>query len=49
MRWGIEGTVVAHGVVLPHIRRLLRERFALIKTLAEGDAWRRYTHDGAAA
>ena len=43
MRWGVAGTTVAHGVVLPHIRRLLRERFAPIKILSEGDEWRSYT------
>ena len=40
--WGIAGRVAARSVVIPHIRQLMRERFQLIKDLAEGDGWRRY-------
>jgi len=42
MRWGAAGLLIARGVVMPHIRKLLRERFVLIKGLAEGEGWRRY-------
>ena len=49
MKWGAAGTMLAHGVVLPHIRKLLRERFALIKRLAEGEEWRRYVEPEEAA
>ncbi len=49
MKWGGAGMMVGRGVVLPHIRKLLRERFALIKRLAEGEEWRRYVHPGEAA
>ena len=48
MRWGAAGVLVSRAMVLPHIRKLLRERFALIKRLAEGDGWRRYIDSGAA-
>ena len=47
LKWGTAGTLIGRGVVLPHIRRLIRERFALIKRLAEGEEWRRYV-DGSA-
>jgi ligand-binding SRPBCC domain-containing protein len=33
-------------VLLPHLRRLLVERNAAIKTAAEGDGWRRYLEPG---
>lgn len=42
MRWGIAGLLAGRGLVLPHVRRLMRERFALIKRLAEGEEWRGY-------
>jgi len=42
MRWGAAGLMVGRGVVLPHIRKLMRERFALIKRLAESEEWRGY-------
>lgn len=42
MMWGAAGLMVGRALVLPHIRTLMRERFALIKRLAEGEAWRRY-------
>ena len=37
---GWAGALVARLIVLPHIRRLLRRRFALIRSLAEGEGWR---------
>jgi len=42
MRWGAAGLMVGRALVLPHIRMLMRERFALIKRLAEGEEWQRY-------
>jgi ligand-binding SRPBCC domain-containing protein len=36
------GAVVAGLIVAPHARRLMHERFALIKRLAESDAWKLY-------
>ena len=42
MRWGAPGLMIARGLVLPHVRKLIRDRFALIKRLAEGEEWRRY-------
>lgn len=45
MRWGWPGALVGRWLMIPHIRGLLRRRFALIKSLAEGDGWRRYLED----
>lgn len=42
MRWGAAGLMIGRGVVMPHVRKLVGERFALIKRLAEGEEWRRY-------
>jgi len=42
MRWGAAGLMVGRSIVLPHIRKLMRERFALIKRLAESEEWRGY-------
>lgn len=42
MRWGAAGLMVGRGIVLPHVRKLMRERFALIRRLAESDEWRGY-------
>lgn len=42
MKWGTAGLMVGRTVVMPHVRELLRERFALIKRLAEGEGWQRY-------
>lgn len=42
MKWGAAGLMVARGIVLPHIRKLMRERLTLIKRLAEGEEWRQY-------
>jgi len=42
MRWGAAGLMIGRAVVAPHVRKLLHERFALIKRLAEGDEWRQY-------
>lgn len=40
--WGAAGTLFGRILVLPHIHRLMCKRFALIKRLAEGDAWKPY-------
>ncbi|KAA6456247.1 hypothetical protein DYQ86_25975 [Acidobacteria bacterium AB60] len=42
MRWGLCGDVIGAALLLPHIRRLMRRRFALLKRVAESDEWRRY-------
>ena len=42
MRWGAPGALAGRYLLVPHIRGLLRRRFALIKRLAEGDEWQRY-------
>ena len=39
---GTLGVVAAKYVMAPHIRRLARQRFALIKSLAEGEGWREW-------
>jgi ligand-binding SRPBCC domain-containing protein len=40
MPLGWAGATVGHVVLVPHIRRLMRERFAMLKEIAEGEAWR---------
>lgn len=42
---GWAGALVGRWVLLPHVRKLLRGRFALLKRLAEGDGWQRYLRD----
>ncbi len=42
MPLGWAGALVGRWLLVPHIRRLVRRRFALLKETAEGDAWRRY-------
>jgi len=42
MPFGWAGAMVGRMVMVPHIRGLLRRRFALLKRLAEGDGWREY-------
>lgn len=42
MKWGPAGLMIGRTILMPHIRRLMRERFALIKRLAEGEGWRPY-------
>ncbi len=42
MPLGFAGEFVGRVVMVPHIRGLLRRRFALLKRLAEGDGWREY-------
>lgn len=42
MPFGVPGRAVGRIVLVPHIRRLLRERFAMLKHIAETEAWRQY-------
>jgi ligand-binding SRPBCC domain-containing protein len=42
MPLGWAGDAVGALVMVPHIRGLLRRRFALLKRLAEGDEWKHY-------
>ena len=39
---GILGAAVGRLVMVPHVRGLVKRRFALLKQLAESDEWRRY-------
>lgn len=39
---GLAGTMVGSLVMVPHVRGLVRRRFALLKQIAEGDEWQRY-------
>jgi ligand-binding SRPBCC domain-containing protein len=40
--FGPVGRLAARFIVAPHIRKLARQRFAMIKQLAEGDGWREW-------
>lgn len=40
--FGLAGEAAGKLVVEPHVRKLLRSRFARIKQLAEGEEWRRW-------
>jgi ligand-binding SRPBCC domain-containing protein len=40
LRWG--GALTGRLIVAPHIRRLMRRRFHLLKRLAETDEWKQY-------
>ena len=42
MPFGWPGRLVGRTVLIPHIRRLMRRRFRLLKHLAESDEWRQY-------
>jgi ligand-binding SRPBCC domain-containing protein len=42
MPWGWAGEIAGALLLVPHIRRLLHRRFALLKRIAESDEWRRY-------
>ena len=42
MPFGWPGRLVGRTVLIPHIRRLLRRRFRLLKHLAESGEWRQY-------
>jgi ligand-binding SRPBCC domain-containing protein len=41
--FGPLGSLAASFLLAPHITRLARQRFARIKTLAEGEGWRAWT------
>ena len=41
MRWGWLGAASGILLLAPHIRRLMRRRFLLLKTIAEGGEWRK--------
>ena len=43
--FGALGRLVAQHIMVPHIRKLLKSRFARIKRIAEGDGWRKYVGD----
>lgn len=49
LRFGWLGARVGRWLIAPHIRHLMRRRFARLKELAEGDGWRRYLIDRQAA
>lgn len=42
MRWGFVGLLVGRVLIVPHIRGLMRRRFARLKRIAEGSDWTRY-------
>lgn len=42
MPFGWLGRLVGRFVLVPHIRALMRRRFALLKRIAETDEWREY-------
>ena len=42
MPFGALGWLVGQVLLVPHIRRLLRRRFRLLKKLAEGDDWQQW-------
>lgn len=45
--FGLAGQFVASLVLAPHIRRLARKRFAMIRTLAESTGWRAWAPEDA--
>jgi ligand-binding SRPBCC domain-containing protein len=45
MRWGWAGELIGRSMLVPHIRKLMRRRFALLKRIAESEEWRRYLPD----
>ena len=42
--FGFAGRLVARLIMEPHIRRLMRSRFALLARVAETDEWQRYVN-----
>lgn len=42
MPWGWCGDRAGSWVLAPHIRRLMKRRFALLKRMAETDEWRKF-------
>ncbi len=45
MPFWLAGELVGQALMVPHIKGLLRRRFALLKQLAEGDGWKKYLPD----
>ncbi len=45
MPLGWAGALVARWIMVPHIRRLVKQRFALLKRVAESEEWREYLPD----
>ncbi len=45
--YGILGKLVARYIMVPHILRLMHDRFHRIRRITETDAWRRYLCDEA--
>ena len=45
---GVAGAAVGRLVMVPHVRGLVKRRFALLKRIAEGEEWRRYLPEGTA-
>jgi len=43
--WGVLGQVIAQHILAPHIQKLARQRFAIIKELAEGEGWRAWVDE----
>ena len=39
---GWAGAIVGRWIMVPYIRRLVRQRFALLKQVAESEEWRQY-------
>lgn len=39
---GRVGELIGQAVLVPHVRRLMKRRFALLKRIAEGEEWRNY-------
>ena len=39
---GFAGRLVGKNILVPHIRALIRQRFLLLKQVAESDEWRKY-------
>ena len=40
--FGFAGRLVAKYIVVPHVMKLLRHRFEMLKRIAEGDDWEQY-------
>lgn len=40
--FGLPGRLVGSFILVPHVRKLVRGRFAMLKALAEGEGWRDY-------
>jgi ligand-binding SRPBCC domain-containing protein len=47
--FGPLGRFAAKYLLAPHIRKLARQRFAMIKDMAEGEGWREWVEDSAPA